>query len=239
MRWSSGGSMNVRGRGWWEEEVRVLLCAPPPRLRHSLSFLPQLTKPLHARAPTSTGGAQSFSSAVFGGVQPTGLAFLSCNYRVASGLVGLARSSVNRRHSDDIHILHLFLREQPCRSGIACPSTRRWKRLDSPHRVATVAREPKPQRATKARNHSIDCTGQTATVTLMSRGEFEGWKSCRWKQTRGLMSDSVMLSGRENSVASSVPRNGHRNSRGHGKADNILLNKAGTILLRSLRTSCL
>ena len=51
-----------------------------------------------------------------------------------------------------------------------------------------------------------------------------------------LMSDSVMLSGRENFVASSVPRNSHRNSRRHGRADNILLNKAGTILLRSLRT---
>jgi hypothetical protein len=72
-----------RGRERWEEVVRVLLCAPPPRLRHSLSFLvPQLTKPLHARAPTPTGGAQSFPSAVFGGVQPTSLAFrvlqLSC-----------------------------------------------------------------------------------------------------------------------------------------------------------------
>lgn len=53
------------------------------------------------------------------------------------------------------------------------------------------------------------------------------------------MSDSVMLSGRENFVASSVPRNSHRNSRRHGKADNILLNKAGAILLRSLRAiSC-
>lgn len=69
------------------------------------------------------------------------------------------------------------------RSGVVCPSTRPWKHLDSPHRVATVAREPKPQRATKARNHSIDCIGQTATVTLMSRGEFEWWKS-RWKHSR-------------------------------------------------------
>lgn len=110
-QWWEYECMNVRGREWWEEEVRVLLCAPPPRLRHSLSFLPQSTKPLHARAPTPTGGAQSFSSAVFGGVQPTGLAFLSCHYRVASGLVGLARSSVDRRRSDEIHILHQFLRQ--------------------------------------------------------------------------------------------------------------------------------
>ena len=55
-----------------------------------------------------------------------------------------------------------------------------------------------------------------------------------------LISDSVMLSGRENSGASSVPRNSHRNrhqnSRRHGKADNMLLDKAGTILLRSPRT---
>ena len=36
---------------------------------------------------------------------------LSCDYRVASGLAGLARSSVNRRRSEDIHILHLLLRE--------------------------------------------------------------------------------------------------------------------------------
>lgn len=91
-----------------------------------------------------------------------------------------------------------------CRSGAACPSTRRWKRLDSPHRVATVAREPKPQRATKARNHSIDCIGQTATVTLMSRGDFQ---RLELETFSILMSDSVMLSGRENSVASSVPRN--------------------------------
>lgn len=50
-----------------------------------------------------------------------------------------------------------------------------------------------------------------------------------------LMSDSVMLSGRENFVPSSVPRNTRRNSRRHGKTDNTLLDKAGTILLRSLR----
>ena len=50
-----------------------------------------------------------------------------------------------------------------------------------------------------------------------------------------LMSDSVMLSGRENFGASSVPRNGLRNSRRHGKAGNILLDKAGTILLRNPR----
>lgn len=41
-----------------------------------------------------------------------------------------------------------------------------------------------------------------------------------------LMSDSVMLSGRENSVASSVPRNTRRNTRRHGKTSNILLDKA-------------
>lgn len=36
----------------------------------------------------------------------------ACDYRVASGLAGLARSSVNRRRSEDIHILqHLLLRE--------------------------------------------------------------------------------------------------------------------------------
>jgi len=44
------------------------------------------------------------------------------DYRDASGRVGLARSSVRRCCSDDIHILHLFLREPPatvCRSGIS------------------------------------------------------------------------------------------------------------------------
>jgi hypothetical protein len=62
-------------REWWEE-VRVLLCAPPPHLM-SLSFLsPNRQHPSMRAPPTPTGGDQSFTSAVFGGVQPTGLAFL-------------------------------------------------------------------------------------------------------------------------------------------------------------------
>jgi hypothetical protein len=36
--------------------------------------------------------------------------FVCCNYRDASGRVGLARYSVNWRRSDDIHISYLFLR---------------------------------------------------------------------------------------------------------------------------------
>jgi hypothetical protein len=45
--------------------TRSAFCAAPPI---------DETPPC-ARAPTPTGGAQSFPSAVFGGVQPTSLAF--------------------------------------------------------------------------------------------------------------------------------------------------------------------
>ena len=116
-------------------------------------------------------------SALFNRLASPGLAFQCWMIIVVHRVVlDLARSSVN----SGVPMISIYrtcssVSSHPtaCRSDIACSSTRRWKRLDSPHRVATVAREPKPQRATKARNHSIDCIGQTATVTLMSRGEFE------------------------------------------------------------------
>jgi hypothetical protein len=169
-----------RGREWWEE-VRVLLCAPPLRLM-SLSFLFPIDetppwRPRNWRCPKlPIGGFRRCSTD-----RPRQQC---CNYRVASDRGGLARSSVRRRHSDDIHILHLFLRGRPVSQWYGLLVDTTWKHLDtscSPHRVATVAREPKPQRATKARNHSIDCIGQTATVTLMSRGEFQHWN---WKHIR-------------------------------------------------------
>lgn len=83
---------------------------------------------------------------------------MPCNYRAALAESALASACVRRCHSDDIHIPRPILRVlcySTVLSSAAAMETSRYDDTSSPP-CCCGSPDPKPQRAMKARDHSID-----------------------------------------------------------------------------------